>query len=164
MHKCKCGNQVASNARFCPHCGKRFTHPFVRALAGLSVLFIGGAFFYALSGPGPVPAPKPAAPAASSPAAGKAVQKKPAVADQEQGRKTYAELVDTTLLDSGIESRTVATGPAHSTLIIHDALAGRVRARAVSNLVDAARGFGFKKLVYTNDYETTFVWDLTKKD
>ena len=33
MKKCKCGQMVASNARVCPHCGNRFTHPFVKALA-----------------------------------------------------------------------------------------------------------------------------------
>jgi hypothetical protein len=35
MKKCKCGQMVASNARVCPHCGNRFTHPFVMALAWL---------------------------------------------------------------------------------------------------------------------------------
>jgi hypothetical protein len=33
LKKCKCGNPVASNARFCPNCGHRFTHPFVKAFA-----------------------------------------------------------------------------------------------------------------------------------
>jgi hypothetical protein len=30
---CTCGNQVASNARFCPRCGKRFTHRLVKLLS-----------------------------------------------------------------------------------------------------------------------------------
>jgi len=33
MKKCKCGLMIASNARVCPHCGNRFTHPFVKGLA-----------------------------------------------------------------------------------------------------------------------------------
>jgi len=35
MKKCKCGQMIASNARVCPHCGNRFTHPFVKGLAWL---------------------------------------------------------------------------------------------------------------------------------
>jgi hypothetical protein len=33
MKTCKCGRMVASNARVCPQCGNRFTHPFVMVLA-----------------------------------------------------------------------------------------------------------------------------------
>src|SRR2546427_8331464 len=33
MKKCVCGQLVASNARTCPHCGNRFTHPLVMTLA-----------------------------------------------------------------------------------------------------------------------------------
>lgn len=33
MKKCGCGIVVAGNARVCPNCGKRFTHPFVKVLA-----------------------------------------------------------------------------------------------------------------------------------
>lgn len=40
MKLCKCGHQVASNARLCPHCGQRFTHPFVLALAVIFGVFI----------------------------------------------------------------------------------------------------------------------------
>jgi hypothetical protein len=40
MKNCKCGQMIASNARVCPHCGNRFTHPFVNILAwffGISI-------------------------------------------------------------------------------------------------------------------------------
>jgi hypothetical protein len=33
MKTCKCGNQVARNARFCTKCGHRFTHPFIKFVA-----------------------------------------------------------------------------------------------------------------------------------
>jgi hypothetical protein len=33
MRKCKCGNEVANNARACPRCGHRFTSGFVKFLA-----------------------------------------------------------------------------------------------------------------------------------
>jgi hypothetical protein len=33
MKYCECGQEMASNARICPHCGHRFTHPFVKAFA-----------------------------------------------------------------------------------------------------------------------------------
>jgi hypothetical protein len=38
---CTCGNQVASNARFCPRCGKRFTHKFVKLLSWFFGIIIG---------------------------------------------------------------------------------------------------------------------------
>jgi hypothetical protein len=38
MKNCACGNLVARNARTCPQCGKRFTHPFVKAFTLLLVL------------------------------------------------------------------------------------------------------------------------------
>jgi hypothetical protein len=41
MKKCKCGNMVAGNARFCPHCGNRFTSRAVKMLAWVLVVFVG---------------------------------------------------------------------------------------------------------------------------
>ena len=41
MPKCKCGNEVASNAKFCPKCGHRFTSRLVKALAWFFGLTIG---------------------------------------------------------------------------------------------------------------------------
>jgi hypothetical protein len=41
MKKCECGQSVASNARVCPRCGNRFTHPLVRASAWLILLSLG---------------------------------------------------------------------------------------------------------------------------
>jgi hypothetical protein len=35
MKVCDCGGPVAGNARKCQQCGKRFTHPFVKAFAVL---------------------------------------------------------------------------------------------------------------------------------
>ncbi len=39
MKTCKCGNQVANNARFCTKCGHRFTHPFTKFVAVCFALF-----------------------------------------------------------------------------------------------------------------------------
>jgi hypothetical protein len=41
MKNCPCGKTVASNARVCPNCGNRFTHPFVKALAWFIGVTIG---------------------------------------------------------------------------------------------------------------------------
>lgn len=40
MKACKCGNQCADNARSCPKCGYRFTHPLTKAIAGFFALII----------------------------------------------------------------------------------------------------------------------------
>lgn len=67
MRNCKCGKQVSENARVCPHCGNRFTHPTVIALAVLFVVamtasIIGGSLNHsALSSPAPVTAVDPEA-------------------------------------------------------------------------------------------------------
>jgi hypothetical protein len=41
MKKCLCGQILATNARACPHCGNRFTHPFVSILAWFFAISIG---------------------------------------------------------------------------------------------------------------------------
>jgi hypothetical protein len=41
MKNCPCGKTIASNARVCPNCGNRFTHPFVKALAWLIGVTLG---------------------------------------------------------------------------------------------------------------------------
>src|SRR5271156_3725674 len=41
MRKCKCGNDVARNAKFCPKCGNRFTSGFVKFVAWSLGIFIG---------------------------------------------------------------------------------------------------------------------------
>ncbi|MFZ3212899.1 MAG: hypothetical protein WA188_15460 [Terriglobales bacterium] len=64
MKTCKCGKQVASNARVCPGCGHRFTHPFVMFLAAVLGIILVMAFFGAVIGPSTsttVPTPAPAA-------------------------------------------------------------------------------------------------------
>jgi hypothetical protein len=50
MKKCKCGQMVASNARFCPHCGNRFTHPFTKLIAWFFGIVIVMAFIGAIVG------------------------------------------------------------------------------------------------------------------
>jgi hypothetical protein len=69
----------------------------------------------------------------------------------------------------GIESSTSTVGKDASTLVIQDALAGRVRANQISHntaLMTNLKLLGFKKLKYNNGFDgemfTGFVWDLTK--
>ena len=50
MKTCSCGKELASNARTCPGCGERFTHPFVKMLALLFILPIIVAFMMAFGG------------------------------------------------------------------------------------------------------------------
>ncbi|MFB3916047.1 MAG: zinc-ribbon domain-containing protein [Terriglobales bacterium] len=50
MKTCKCGQQIASNARFCPHCGHRFTHPFTMFIAICFAAIFGFAFIGAIIG------------------------------------------------------------------------------------------------------------------
>jgi hypothetical protein len=64
LKKCVCGKELASNARTCPNCGKRFTHPFVMVLAVLfGLMVVGGLISVANSGnnqtdtSSPAPAP-----------------------------------------------------------------------------------------------------------
>ena len=58
---CTCGNQVASNARFCPRCGKRFTHKFVKLLSWFFGIIIGfGILMAVISQNGPASPVSPA--------------------------------------------------------------------------------------------------------
>src|SRR5713101_5588217 len=41
MRKCKCGNDVASNAKACPKCGHRFTGAFTKFVAWIFAAFFG---------------------------------------------------------------------------------------------------------------------------
>jgi hypothetical protein len=45
---CTCGNYVASNARFCPRCGKRFTHRLVKLLSWFFGIIIALGLFLAV--------------------------------------------------------------------------------------------------------------------
>jgi hypothetical protein len=77
-------------------------------------------------------------------------------------RKAYAKKLDSQLLDMKIESRTVTTGVKADTLVIEDALAGRVRAREIGqNAVLRAEmiALGFRELKYTNGDES-WHWNL----
>jgi hypothetical protein len=72
-------------------------------------------------------------------------------------RKEYAKVIDQKLLDMGIESKTFTDGKAATTLVIQDVLAGRVRQNAIEKndtLFDQMRQLGFKKLKYTNGFES----------
>jgi predicted RNA-binding Zn-ribbon protein involved in translation (DUF1610 family) len=83
-----------------------------------------------------------------------------------EDRIITAQLLDQLFLHAGIESTTVATGPAHTTLHITDILAGRVRAQSMQENIpwDKLRALGFRKVVYTNGLNdmdnVMFTWRL----
>jgi hypothetical protein len=54
MRSCACGNQIASNARSCPHCGKRLTSSITWLVA---ILFVGGLLFAFYDASKPIPKP-----------------------------------------------------------------------------------------------------------
>ena len=56
MKACSCGNHVAGNARFCPRCGKRFTHPFTMIFACVLGIGMLGAIIATASRPAEPPA------------------------------------------------------------------------------------------------------------
>jgi hypothetical protein len=156
VRACKCGNQVANNAKSCPKCGHRFTSGLVKVLAwffGMVVLIaIVGAMFAANSND-VTPSSAPAAPV---PASGSTKAKPPSPADLIAARREYANVIDKQLLDMGIESKTYTDGAGATTLVISDALAGRVRENALQKndaLFDQLHQLGFKRLKYTNDFD-----------
>lgn len=61
MKNCKCGQQIASNAQSCPHCGHRFTRPFTKfvafCFAAVIVIAIIGAAIGGNSGSNAAPVP-----------------------------------------------------------------------------------------------------------
>lgn len=110
----------------------------------------------------------PAPAAVTSSAAPIPVQARPKPitrADMIAARKAAAKVLDDRLLEAGVESRTEVQGPDATKLVIHSALASRVSSRVISQngtLLDELRELKFKKLIYTDDYDETFTWDLNK--
>jgi hypothetical protein len=159
MRKCKCGNQVANNAKACPQCGHRFTSGFVKFLAWSFLVVCVISFIGVLAGTdspstqsapvvaaAPPPPPKPKTPA-----------------ELVAIRKAYAKVIDKQLLDMGIESKTYTSGAHAKTLVIEDALAGRVRQNSIQQngkLFDNLRTLGFSRLEYTNGFEGDLSYDV----
>ncbi len=180
MRKCKCGNEVASNAKSCPKCGNRFTSSLTKFVGWIIVVFFGVGILGAIIGASvsdPVGSSTPAPSVVATPAPA-AITKPPKpktpaqiAADAVATRKAYAKVIDQQLTEAGIESKTYTDGGQAKTMVIEDVLAGRVRANAIgknSQMFDQLRALGFTKLIYTDGYETLdthqgFTWDLRKK-
>jgi hypothetical protein len=87
-------------------------------------------------------------------------------ADTADNRAHYAATIDQSMLDSGIESTTTATGPKKTTLRIKYALTGRVAANTLSKKLDFNELHlrGFRKVVLTNGFDgelgQTFTWKV----
>jgi hypothetical protein len=63
MRKCKCGNDVAANAKACPKCGHRFTSPLTWAIVAIVGLMIAAAIIGSFTGGGGQPAQPASSPA-----------------------------------------------------------------------------------------------------
>jgi hypothetical protein len=97
-------------------------------------------------------------------------QAKQQAAQDKELRVQYAQIIDNATLDMGIESTTRATGPDRTTLYIKDVLAGRVGARAIERGLPSVPGLialkalGFRKVIYTNGFESelgeTYSWTI----
>jgi hypothetical protein len=170
MQKCKCGNQVAGNAKFCPKCGHQFTSGAVKFL-GLSVILLTLVVVISIASSTNNPNASSARPvstvAAAAPVA-PATAKPKSPAELAALRKAYAKVIDQQLLDMGIESKTYTAGADAKTLVIEDALAGRVRQNSIQEndtLFDNLRSLGFTHLKYTNNFEGDLnygvVWTIT---
>jgi hypothetical protein len=171
MRNCKCGNTVANNARFCPKCGHRFTSTSTLVIAW--VLGIFGVFvilMMSLANSGSTSSGS-AVPSPTTPTQPPAKPKTPAqiAAEQIAARKIYAKVIDQQMLELGIESKTFTKGAQARTIVIQDALAGRVRANSLgknSTMFEQLKALGFTRLNYTNGFESDlyegFTWDLTK--
>ena len=165
-----CGALVHEASKFCASCGKSFDRNkrsigFWIAVAFGCVMLVGivsGIVDNSTAPPTAGPASSVAAPEPAEPPPTKAEIR----AGQRVMRKLFASRVDSYLLDSNIESITRTTGPDDTTLEIKDVLAGRVRARQISNAMnfEALKKLGFKKLHYTNGFEGElregWTWDV----
>jgi hypothetical protein len=164
MRNCKCGNAIASNAKFCPKCGHRFTSRLTKFVALMLVVL--GFFVFIIiivgsnsdSATGSSVTAQTSAQPASAPNRPPAKPKTPAqlAAEQIAVRKAYAPVIDQQLLDSGIESKTFTQGAQAKTIVIQDALAGRLRVNAISKnskMFVQLKALGFTHLRNTNGFE-----------
>jgi hypothetical protein len=106
-----------------------------------------------------------ASPAVTTPAPASvpAPAKPKSAAEMTELRKAYAKLIDKQLLNMGIESKTYTVGPQAKTLVIEDALAGRVRENAIQqngDMFDNHRALKFSRLEYTNGFDGDLNFDV----
>jgi hypothetical protein len=163
MRKCKCGNDVAGNAKFCPKCGKRFTSGPVKFLAGLCLVLLAVVILGAITASNSPQSSVSASPSPSIATPTPAPPKPKTPAEMMQLRKEYASLIDKQLLNMGIESETYTVGPQAKTLVIKDALAGRVRENAIqqnADMFDNLKTLKFSRLEYTNGFEGDLNFDV----
>jgi hypothetical protein len=167
---CKIG--IIGNQEVCPACGHQLLQKrHVYLLGVLGAVIVLAVVGIAINNSDDT-SPTPSAPSAvsTSPAPPSIPPKPPTIAQQIAARKDFADSIDQNLLDMGIESKTYTQGPQAKTLVIQDALASRVNARALeknSELFDQMKALGFTKLRYTDGFEDSdihvgFTWDLTK--
>jgi hypothetical protein len=164
MRKCKCGNQVAENANACPRCGHKFTSGTVKFLAW-SFGILGLIMFLTIIGTESTNPTPSATSGASTATPASAPKPKPmTTAQMVVARRAYAKVIDQQMLDKGIESKTFATGPQAKTLVIEDALAGRVRENEIgknSQLFQNLHDLGFTHLRYQNGFEGDLSFGVT---
>jgi hypothetical protein len=165
MRHCKCGNLVASNAKFCPKCGHRFTSLSTTIIAWMFGIF--GIFVILMmslahgapdsSRPNSTGASTALSPVKSTQPPAKPKTAAQVAAGQIATRKAYAKVIDEQLLEMGIESKTFTQGAQAKTIVIQDALCGRVRANSLgknSTMFDQLKVVGFTR--HGNPYEGGF--------
>ena len=157
-----CKNPVAGNARVCPNCGHRFTHPFVMVLAGLFVCFL-VAMIVDVGKNNSASGTTAATPAVASGAAHAGVEELAPLRGEPARLKT-PQIIDEKMRSFGVKGiHSTATGPKHTVLVMHDRAAGQLQADAIggnTELLQGLRELGFTKVIYTNDGSIRFAWEL----
>src|SRR5262249_47211787 len=139
----------------CPQCGHRFTSGFVKFIAwSFGIFFLLVVMIAVVDSSNTTQSASTST--VSTPAASPAPAKPKTPAEMVAARKAYAKIIDQQLLNMGIESKTYTNGADAKTLVIEDALAGRVRQNSIQkndDLFNSLRTLGFKHLEYTNNFE-----------
>lgn len=79
-------------------------------------------------------------------------------------RKSFAKLIEQSLVENRINADVSVSGNKNTILKIKWALANKVFANDISNsgIIEKAEKAGFKKVIFTDDYNYSCYWDLNK--
>jgi hypothetical protein len=82
-----------------------------------------------------------------------------------EGRKRFAKRLEDVLVEKRMNTDVTASGPRNTVLTIKWALASKVTARDLSKsgVIEEAERAGFKKVVFTDGYDSGWKWDLNPK-
>jgi hypothetical protein len=156
MRKCKCGNQVARNAKACPQCGHRFTSGTVKFLGWFIVIVFALGGLGAMIGGSDSQSSANTPPAATAPAAAPTVPPTPQQVAKIKiaARQDYAKELEKSLLSKGLDAHVTVVGQGIDTLRISWAAMSRP---VVYNMINSEGtqkeipSLGFKKIIFTDD-------------